>query len=73
MRPLFTKTLDKCETFVKIVSLLLSGFWVLNEAFLQIDCCDDGDAVAEEWIGDSKSFSVEHFDQVDDPGCVRSY
>lgn len=58
MRPLLTKTLDEGEAFVEIVSLLLSGFRVLDEAFLQVDCCDDGDAVAEEWVGDFKSFSI---------------
>ena len=60
--------MDKIQTFAEVALLLPSSFRVIHKAFLEINCCDDGHAVAKKRISYFETFTVDHSNEVDDPG-----
>ncbi len=65
--PLNCKASDESQAFGKAVLLFSSSARVVHDTTLEVDCGNNGDAMAQEGIGDFEAFCFKHLDEVDNP------
>ena len=73
VRPLCPKTADEPHALVKTGSLLFTFVHIIYEALLEIYGGDNSHTVTEKRIRHPKAFSIQHVNEIDNPGCMRRY
>lgn len=71
VRPVGAQLAHEVEALEEVVAFLGADAGVVGVALLQVDGRDDGDAVADEGVGDAEGLFLQNVHEVDDPVRVR--